>query len=111
MGSVEALSSSGYKGGDSEMEEKKKKMLKNRESAKRSRTRKQEQLLNVTNEVNDLQGVNKKLVECIKAKEEAFIQTEAANDILRAQAKELTDRLRFLNSIIQGTQDAKGLFL
>jgi len=109
--SIEALSSSGSRGEDSEMKEKKKKMLANRESARRSRMRKQEQVLNFTNEVNDLLSVNKKLTECIKEKEEAFAQTEAANNVLRAQVRELMDGLSFLSSIIQVAADANELSL
>ncbi|KAK7379044.1 hypothetical protein VNO80_04496 [Phaseolus coccineus] len=109
--SIEALSSCGYREEDSEMKEKKrKKMVSNRESARRSRMRKQEQLLKFTNEVNDLLSVKKKVAECIKEKEAAFAQTEAANNVLRAQVKELMDRLCFLNSIIQ-VADANQLSL
>ncbi|TKY61711.1 Ocs element-binding factor 1 [Spatholobus suberectus] len=109
MDSIQPLSSSRYKG-DPQMEEKKmKKMFSNRESARRSRMRKQKQLEDLTNEVNRLQGANKKLAECIKAKEEAYIETEAANNILRTQTMELADRLCFLNSIIEVAEDVNGL--
>ncbi|KAL9332324.1 hypothetical protein ACSQ67_001934 [Phaseolus vulgaris] len=76
-------------------------MVSNRESARRSRMRKQEQLLKFTNEVNDLLSVKKKIAKCIKEKEEAFARTEAVNNVLKAQVKELIERLSFLNSIIQ----------
>ncbi|XP_020234821.1 bZIP transcription factor 53 [Cajanus cajan] len=104
MASIQPCSSSGYNR-DSQMEEKKTNKMLNCESAKRTRMRKQKQLENLNIEVNKLQGANKKLGECIKAKEEAYIESEAANNILRAQTKELADRLCFLNSITQVVKD------
>ncbi|RYR01806.1 hypothetical protein Ahy_B06g080673 isoform B [Arachis hypogaea] len=84
-------------------------MLSNRESARRSRMRKQKQLEDLTEEVTKLQSANKNLAEAIKAKEEAMTETEAANGVLRAQMTELTDRLRFLNSILEIAEDVSGL--
>nr|KYP47572.1 Ocs element-binding factor 1 [Cajanus cajan] len=85
---------------------KRKKRALNREYAKKSRLRKQKQLEDLAHEVNKLQSANKKLVEIIKAKEEAYAENKVANNILRTQTMELADRLRFLNSIIQ-VQDLK----
>ena len=84
-------------------------MLSNRESARRSRMRKQKQLEDLTDEVSRLQSANKKLAENIEAKEEACVETEAANSILRAQTMELADRLRFLNSILEIAEEVEGL--
>ncbi|MED6183998.1 hypothetical protein PIB30_062972 [Stylosanthes scabra] len=107
-----ALSSGSEGGGDPPMvldERKRKRMLSNRESARRSRMRKQKQLEDLTEEVTKLQSANKNLAEAIKAKEEAMTETEAANGVLRAQLTELTDRLRFLNSILEIAEDVSGL--
>jgi len=111
MASVQrSATSSGSEAGDPQIDERKRKrMLSNRESARRSRMRKQKQLEDLTDEVSKLQGANKKLVENIAAKEEACADTEAANSILRAQTMELTERLRFLNSILEIAEEVGGL--
>lgn len=111
MASIQQRSmSSGSEGGDPQIDERKRKrMLSNRESARRSRMRKQKQLEDLTDEVGRLQGANKKLAEDIKTKEEACVETEAANNILKAQTMELADRLRFLNSIIEIADEVGGL--
>jgi hypothetical protein len=70
--------------------------------------RKQKQLEDLSDEANRLQIENKKLLENIKAKEEACIENEAANGVLRAQTMELTDRLRFLNSILEIAEEVSG---
>ncbi|KAL2348186.1 hypothetical protein Fmac_002186 [Flemingia macrophylla] len=44
---------------------------------------------------------NELLAQSIKVKEEAYIEMEVANDILRAQTMELADCLHFLNSILE----------
>ncbi|QCD98285.1 bZIP transcription factor 53-like [Vigna unguiculata] len=111
MASIQrSATSSGSEAGDPQIDERKRKrMLSNRESARRSRMRKQKQLEDLTDEVSKLQGANKKLVENIKTKEEACAETEAANSILRAQTLELTERLRFLNSILEIAEEVGGL--
>lgn len=83
-------------------------MESNRESARRSRMRKQKQLEDLTVEASRLQIENKRLAQSIKVKEEAFVEMEAANDVIRAQTTELADRLRFLNSIIEIAEDGGG---
>ncbi|KAJ7973054.1 BZIP transcription factor [Quillaja saponaria] len=88
---------------------KRKRMLSNRESARRSRMKKQKQLEDLTNEVNRLQISNIQLAQSIKSKEQAFIGMESTTNILRAQAMELADRLQFLNSILEIAQDVSGL--
>ena len=107
-----ALSSGSETGGDPPMmvdERKRKRMLSNRESARRSRMRKQKQLEDLAEEVSKLQSSNKKLAEVIKAKEEATAETEAGNSVLRAQTMELADRLRFLSSILEIAEEVSGL--
>ncbi|MQL05527.1 bZIP transcription factor, partial [Escherichia coli] len=89
-------------------ERKRKRMLSNRESARRSRMRKQKQLEDLTDEISRLQGTNKKIVESIKVKEEACVEFEASNTILRAQTMELTERLRFLKSILEIAEEVNG---
>ncbi|MED6122213.1 hypothetical protein PIB30_037643 [Stylosanthes scabra] len=102
MASVYRNSSSGSEGGDPAMDERKRKrMLSNRESARRSRMKKQKQLEDLTGEVKRLEVSNKSMIEAIKVKEEGYAKIEAANGVIRAQMMELEDRLRFLNSILE----------
>ncbi|KAI4301501.1 hypothetical protein L6164_034776 [Bauhinia variegata] len=109
MGSIQGPASSGSDGGSPVIDERKRKrMLSNRESARRSRMRKQKQLEDLADEITRLQGANTQLVQNIKAKEEAYIEIESATNILRAQTTELTDRLRFLNSILEIAEEVSG---
>ena len=110
MASIYRNSSSGSEGGDPLMDERKRKrMLSNRESARRSRMRKQKQVEDLTEEVTRLQGANKHLIEAIKMKEEAYAEMDAANNVIKAQTMELADRLRFLNSILEIAEEVGGL--
>ncbi|KAK7259225.1 hypothetical protein RIF29_24826 [Crotalaria pallida] len=113
MGSIQRnQTSSGSEGGDPNTmidERKRKRMLSNRESARRSRMRKQKQLEDLADEISTLNSANRKIVETIKVKEEACLENEAANRILRAQTMELTERLRFLSSILEIAEEVSGL--
>ncbi|CAK8572718.1 unnamed protein product [Lathyrus sativus] len=101
--------SSGSDGGDLLLDEKKRKrMLSNRESARRSRMRKQKQIEDLTEEAGRLKSENEGLKQKIKATEDAYTEMEAANNVVRAQTMELKDRLRFLNSVVKNAQDANG---
>ncbi|CAL0316491.1 unnamed protein product [Lupinus luteus] len=111
MASIQrAAVSSGSEGGDPATidERKRKRMISNRESARRSRLRKQKLLEDLTEEVNRLQGASKEIIETIKKKEDAYLKMESANNILRAQTMELTDRLQSLNSIIKRAEEVNG---
>lgn len=113
MASIQRPASSGSDVGDLRSdvmdERKRKRMLSNRESARRSRMKKQKQLEDLTNEVSRLQDANRQLLQSIKEKEDAYIEMESANSILRAQTTELFDRLRFLNSILEIAEEVSGL--
>ncbi|XP_018808498.1 bZIP transcription factor 53 [Juglans regia] len=114
MASVQRSASSGSDGGDPRFavdERKRKRMLSNRESARRSRMKKQKQMQDLTNEISRLQMANSQLVQSINAKEQAYVAIESANNILRAQAMELTDRLRSLNSVLQIIDEVSGFSL
>ena len=109
MSSSQRPGSSGSEGGDLQIDERKRKrMLSNRESARRSRMRKQKQIEDLTEEAGKLRSENERLVHSIKVTEEAYVEMEAANNVIRAQTMELADRLRFLNSVIKVAEDANG---
>ncbi|XVF22095.1 hypothetical protein REPUB_Repub12eG0144200 [Reevesia pubescens] len=81
-------------------EKKRKRMQSNRESARRSRMKKQQQLEDLVNEVSTLQRENGQFSERINFTTQRYIEMESANNVLRAQAMELTERLRSLNSML-----------
>ncbi|CAI8615178.1 unnamed protein product [Vicia faba] len=107
MASIHGAASSGSDGPIDER--KRKRMISNRESARRSRMRKQKQLEDLSDEANMLQTENKRIAEDIKSKEEALVESDAANGVLRARTMELTERLRFLNSILEIAEEVSGL--
>ncbi|XP_062083597.1 bZIP transcription factor 53 [Humulus lupulus] len=110
MSSIQRQASSGSDGSATVVDERKRKrMLSNRESARRSRMRKQKQLEDLTGETGRLQMAINQIQQSINAKEQAYIQVESANNVLRALAMELTDRLRSLNSVLQIVEDVSGL--
>ncbi|GLU16759.1 hypothetical protein SLE2022_331740 [Rubroshorea leprosula] len=80
----------------------------NRASARRSRTGKQKQREDLINEKIALQNENSQLVQRIGTASQRYNEMEAANDVLRAQAMELTERLRSLNSVLQLAEDVSG---
>ncbi|XP_022757889.1 bZIP transcription factor 53-like [Durio zibethinus] len=89
-------------------ERKRKRMLSNRESARRSRMKKQKQLEDLVNEESTLQKENSQLSERINVTTQHYIQMESANNVLRAQAMELTERLRYLNSVLHIVEEVSG---
>lgn len=111
MASVQRVTSSGSDGVNGAMDERKRKrMISNRESARRSRERKQKLMEDLQDEANRLRIDNQRLLESIKVREEGFNANEAANGVLRAQTQELTDQLKFLNSIIKKAEREKNGF-
>ncbi|KAF9688162.1 hypothetical protein SADUNF_Sadunf02G0168500 [Salix dunnii] len=90
-------------------ERKRKRMISNRESARRSRMRKQKQMEDLVNEASKLQNENNQLRQGINAAHERLMEMESANNVLRAQAVELTERLRSLNSLLQIAEEVSGL--
>ncbi|XVF72740.1 hypothetical protein PTKIN_Ptkin12aG0144600 [Pterospermum kingtungense] len=89
-------------------EKKRKRMLSNRESARRSRMRKQKQLEDLVNEESALQRDNSQLSDMINVTTQRYNEMESANNVLRAQAMELTDRLRYLNSFLHIVEEVSG---
>lgn len=84
-------------------EKKRKRMISNRESARRSRMKKQKLLQDLTGEVSRLQAANKTIVTKIDETTERYAICAAQNNVLKAQGMELTDRLRYLNDVINST--------
>ncbi|KAI3993409.1 hypothetical protein MKX01_010152 [Papaver californicum] len=100
--------SSGSEGGGHDDERKKKRMLSNRESARRSRMRKQQHLDELINQAAQLQKENDEIVKRVNYINGNFCKFDSENNILRAQMAELTDRLQSLNSVLRVIEDISG---
>ncbi|KAF3440717.1 hypothetical protein FNV43_RR19003 [Rhamnella rubrinervis] len=79
---------------------KRKRMLSNRESARRSRMRKQKHLDDLLSEVTELRKNNNQILESMNGSTQLYVNLEAENSVLRAQMGELANRLQSLNDII-----------
>ncbi|KAL8101086.1 bZIP transcription factor 53 [Apium graveolens] len=90
-------------------EKKRKRMISNRESARRSRMKKQQHVDKLIAEVNQLQSQNKVVSEKINEATDKFVGVVSENNVLRAQLSELTDRLHSLNSVLHIVEEVSGL--
>uniref|UniRef100_A0A7N0TE53 BZIP domain-containing protein n=1 Tax=Kalanchoe fedtschenkoi TaxID=63787 RepID=A0A7N0TE53_KALFE len=81
-------------------ERKRKRMNSNRESARRSRMRKQKQLDDLVAQVGQLRSENNQIIGGINSATQHYLDIEAENSVLRAQHQELNYRLQYLNQII-----------
>ncbi|KAL2477134.1 basic leucine-zipper 44 [Forsythia ovata] len=79
---------------------KRKRMISNRESARRSRLRKQKQLDDLMAQVAQLRKENSQILSSISDTTYHYLNIDAENSILRAQVAELSHRLQSLNEII-----------
>ncbi|XP_043709918.1 bZIP transcription factor 53-like [Telopea speciosissima] len=114
MSSAQPLTSSGsegdpqYAGVD---ERKRKRMLSNRESARRSRQRKQKHLDDMIGQVSELQKQNCVIAQKTETTLQRYNQVESENQVLRARMAELNDRLEYLNSFLGFMEDTGDLFM
>ncbi|KAJ8770732.1 hypothetical protein K2173_021379 [Erythroxylum novogranatense] len=79
---------------------KRKRMISNRESARRSRMRKQKHLDELTAQLSQLRNENNEIMSKINVTTQLYNGVEAENSILRAQLSELSHRLDSLNEIL-----------
>lgn len=79
---------------------KRKRMVSNRESARRSRMRKQNHLDNLIEQQSQLRKENNNILSSMNVSTQLYLNVEAENSILRAQMAELGQRLQSLNDII-----------
>lgn len=79
---------------------KRKRMLSNRESARRSRMRKQKHLDDLTAQMTQLRNENHQIISSLNITSQHYMNIEAENSVLRAQVSELSNRLQSLNEII-----------
>lgn len=83
-------------------------MLSNRESARRSRMRKQQRLYDLVGEAAKIQSNNGEILSRVNAATEHYVRVEAENALLRAQVMELTERLHSLNSVLRIVEEVGG---
>ncbi|KHN06386.1 bZIP transcription factor 11-like [Glycine soja] len=96
-----SLQNSGSEGDRDIMEQRKRKrMLSNRESARRSRIRKQQHLEGLSAQLDQLKKENAQINTNISITTQMYLKVEAENAILRAQMGELSNRLNSLNEMI-----------
>lgn len=80
-------------------------MESNRESARRSRERKQKHLDDLVAQVSQLEKENKHVRATIHGTTQDFLNVQAENSVLRAQMMELTRRLESLDEILRNSRD------
>ncbi|XVF62104.1 hypothetical protein PTKIN_Ptkin08bG0190600 [Pterospermum kingtungense] len=91
-------------------EKKRKRMVSNRESARRSRIRKQKLLDDLTGQVSQLTKDNNQILTSIDITTQLYTNVEAENSVLRAQMAELSARLQSLNEIVDFINSSNGVF-
>ncbi|XP_010526918.1 PREDICTED: bZIP transcription factor 11-like [Tarenaya hassleriana] len=89
---------------------KRKRMISNRESARRSRMRKQKLLDDLTAQVAQLRKENHQIVTSVSITTQHYLTVESENAVLRAQLDELKNRLDSLNDIIALANNNNGFY-
>ncbi|KAA8546001.1 hypothetical protein F0562_020548 [Nyssa sinensis] len=89
---------------------KRKRMLSNRESARRSRMRKQKHLDDLMAQVAQLRKENNQIITSMNVTTQHYLNIESENAIMRAQVTELSSRLQYLNEIINFLNAGNGGF-
>ncbi|KAI3968730.1 hypothetical protein MKX01_028880 [Papaver californicum] len=89
-------------------DKKKRRMISNRESARRSRMKKQNHLDGLLIQVVELQKQNDMITQSVNSTTQVYNNVESENRILRAQMAELTDRLQSLNSVLRIVEEVSG---
>ncbi|CAD5173894.1 unnamed protein product, partial [Musa acuminata subsp. malaccensis] len=81
--------------------QKQKRMTSNRESARRSRIRKQKHFDDLTAQLNQLRKENSQILTSLSLTTHHYFAVEADNSVLRTQMVELSSRLQSLDEILQ----------
>ncbi|CAH8385038.1 unnamed protein product [Eruca vesicaria subsp. sativa] len=89
-------------------ERKRKRMLSNRESARRSRMRKQKHIDDLTAQINKLSSDNRQILTSLTVTSQLYMKIQAENSVLAAQMSELSSRLESLNEIVDLVTSTNG---
>ncbi|XP_078445361.1 basic region/leucine zipper motif 53 [Wolffia australiana] len=106
-----ASAKSASSGSDSDPldQRKRKRMESNRESARRSRMRKQQHLGELTSQVAQIKDENSHLASQISVLERQLSKIDSENAVLTAQVVELNDSLKSLNSVLRCVKEFGGV--
>ncbi|KAJ6791639.1 Uncharacterized protein M6B38_243365 [Iris pallida] len=110
MSSLGAQPTSSSEGLDAD-QKKRKRMISNRESARRSRQRKQQRQEDLLRQSVQLQSENGRIALQADLCSEQYLRVESENLVLRNEVMELTERLRSLNSVLQFVEEFSGVEL
>ena len=88
---------------------KRRRMESNRESARRSRMRKQQHLDELIRQMAQLEEENGRVAAQVNAYAQQAGKLETENAVLGAQVRELTQRLQSLNTVLRMVQDFSGV--
>jgi len=86
-----------------------KRRLSNRESARRSRLRKQQHLDELVQEVARLKAENARVLGRANDIAGQYVRVDQENTVLRARAAELGDRLRSVNQVLRVVEEFSGV--
>ncbi|CAL0305915.1 unnamed protein product [Lupinus luteus] len=89
---------------------KRKRMISNRESARRSRMKKQKHVDELSAQVAHLKNENQKILTTLNHITQRYFTFELQNSVLTAQVDELSHRLESLNQIIHFFNANNGIF-
>ncbi|XP_039114722.1 bZIP transcription factor 53-like [Dioscorea cayenensis subsp. rotundata] len=90
---------------------KRKRMLSNRESARRSRMRKQQHLDELINQVEHLKNENSQIETQADLLNQQFLIVDSENCALRSEVMDLTERLRSMNSVLEFVGEFSGMMM
>jgi len=91
-------------------QKKRKRMQSNRESARRSRMKKQQHMEGLSSQIEELKKENNQLSTNVGITTQMYLNVESENAILRVQMAELSNRLQSLNDIIHYIESSNSLF-
>ncbi|CAK8578537.1 unnamed protein product [Lathyrus sativus] len=91
-------------------QKKRKRMQSNRESARRSRMKKQQHMEGLSAQIEELKKENNQISTNVGITTQMYLNVESENAILRVQMAELSNRLQSLNDIIQYIESSNSLF-
>ncbi|KAJ0976372.1 hypothetical protein J5N97_018337 [Dioscorea zingiberensis] len=88
---------------------KRKRMLSNRDSARRSRMKKQQHLDDLINQVSHLKNENVQILMQVDLIKQQYLIMDSENSVLRTEIMDLTERLTSLNSVLHFVEEFSGM--